>query len=74
MKDDLLTTLCTHDEKVFIDFYCFMAKFCILKNFERHFRVSKKLGEGSFSVVYEGKSIFSNSEVALKVFDKKKLL
>lgn len=52
MKDDILTTLCTYDEKVFINFYCFMAKFCILRNFERHFRVSKKLGEGSFSVVY----------------------
>ncbi len=50
-----------------------MAKFCILKNFEKHFKVSRQLGEGSFSVVYEGKSIYSNSEVALKVFEKKKL-
>jgi serine/threonine protein kinase len=44
-----------------------------MKNFEKHFRVSKQLGSGSFSVVYEGRSIYSNSEVALKVFDKKKI-
>lgn len=74
MKDDILTTLYTYDERLFVDFYSHMAKFCILKNFNRHFRVSHKLGEGSFSVVYEGRSIYSNSEVALKVFDKKKLL
>lgn len=74
IKDDLLTTLYTYDEKIFVCFYTHLAKYCILKNFERHFKVSKKLGEGAFSVVYEGKSIVSNSEVALKVFDKKKLL
>jgi serine/threonine protein kinase len=73
IKDDLLTTLYTYDEQIFVNFYTHLAKYCILKNFERHFKVSKKLGEGTFSVVYEGKSIFSNSEVALKVFDKKKL-
>ena len=74
IKDDLLTTLYTYDEKIFVEFYTHLAKSCILKNFDRHFRVSKRLGKGSFSVVYEGRSIYSSSEVALKVFDKKKLL
>lgn len=74
IKDDLLTTLYTYDEKLFIEFYAHLAKSCILKNFERNFRISKKLGEGSFSVVYEGRSIYSSSQVALKVFNKNKLL
>ena len=74
IREDHLTTLYTYDENIFIEFYSHLAKVCILTNFERHYKVSRKLGSGSFSVVYEGRNIFSSSQVALKVFDKKKLL
>lgn len=78
-----MSTLSTGEIENFISFYCFLAKYCILTTFEKHYKITKntssfiqkpdKLGEGTYSTVYNGENIFSKEEVALKVFSKDKL-
>ncbi|KAJ1518033.1 casein kinase I [Coelomomyces lativittatus] len=36
-----------------------------------HFKVGKKIGEGSFGVIYEGINLLTNSSVAIKFESKK---
>jgi hypothetical protein len=41
MKDDLITTIVTFDMNEFVKFYCHLAQYCVLNNFEKHFRVKQ---------------------------------
>lgn len=34
-----------------------------------HYRVGKKIGEGSFGVIFEGQNLLNNQQVAIKFVD-----
>ena len=53
-RKNLITVIFTTDIQTFTTFYVHLARYCILTNFEKHFRITNLLGTGSFSKVYNG--------------------
>ena len=65
--------LYTHDIDEFFAFYSHLAQSCILRAFQKHYKLGKHLGSGTFASVYDGINIFSKEVVALKVFEKDRI-
>jgi serine/threonine protein kinase len=66
-------TFSTYQKDQFIQLYLHLANVCILTGFEKHYRVGKEIGAGTFGIVYDGINTISHENVALKVISKEKL-
>ena len=51
-----------------------IGKFCIYTNFDKDYKLSNKIGEGSFSQVYEAYKLRGFKRVAVKIVSKKQLM
>lgn len=58
-RNNLLTVIFTEDYATFVNFYKHLAKYTILKCFEKHYSIVKEIGHGCTSKVYIGKNILS---------------
>lgn len=51
-----------------------LSKFCIHEMFNKHFTITSKIGQGSFSNVYEAYKLHNFKRVAVKAIYKKQLI
>ena len=50
-----------------------LGKFCIHTNFKKYYKINTKIGEGSFSIVYDAYKLKNFKKVAIKSVNKNQL-